>query len=267
MSPPLATKIMPGVVSVSFRKLTPREIVALSVRAQLAGIEWGGDLHVPHGDLEQAREVRQMTRDAGLEIAAYGSYYFTGESEANGLSFGQVLASACALGAPLIRVWAGKRASSLADSTYRKAVVDDACRIAATAATAGVTVAFEFHANTLTDTLESATALLAATSAAGMRSYWQPSSGWTPAAKLAALHAMMPHLTNLHVYHWQAHDRRPLAEGSAEWAEYLETVKTHTDTPRWALLEFVRHDEPEQLVPDAATLRHWLGCANGHALK
>ena len=267
MSLPLATKLMPGLVSVSFRKLTPREIVDLSLRAQLAGIEWGGDCHVPHGDLVHAREVGQMTRDAGLTVAAYGSYYRVGESEANGLSFGQVLASACALKAPLIRVWAGKQASSTANAAYRQAVVDDACCIATDAAAAGVTVSFEFHAKTLTDTLESAVELLAATAASGMRSYWQPPSGWTPAARLAALHAMMPYLTNLHVYHWQAHDRRPLADGSAEWAEYLAAVTAHTDAPRWALLEFVRHDDPEQLVADAAALRHWLDCANRLAEK
>ena len=65
--------ITTGLLSVTFRKLTPPEIVGLVRQAGLAGIEWGGDIHVPHGNLDRAREVRQMTLDAGITIAAYGS--------------------------------------------------------------------------------------------------------------------------------------------------------------------------------------------------
>ena len=67
--------IQPGLVSVTFRKLTPAEIVALVKQAGLKGIEWGGDLHVPHGDLVRAREVRELTHEGGLGVAACGSGY------------------------------------------------------------------------------------------------------------------------------------------------------------------------------------------------
>jgi len=150
-------------------------------RAGLAGIEWGGDLHVPHGDLARAREVAAMTREADLAVVAYGSYYEVGESEAAGLSFVRVLATALALGAPLIRVWAGKRGSAEADGAYRRRVVEESRRIAGEAAGAGIKVAFEFHGGTLTDTVDSAAELLAATAEAGLRCYWQPLVGWSQA--------------------------------------------------------------------------------------
>src|SRR6187549_164575 len=94
-----------GLVSVTFRQLPPREIVDLARRAELGGIEWGGDVHVPAGDAGRAREVRAMTEDAGLSIVAYGSYYRAGEEDE--AAFAPVLDSACALGAPAIRIWAG----------------------------------------------------------------------------------------------------------------------------------------------------------------
>ena len=55
-------RILPGLVSITFRALAPREIVDLAARARLAGIEWGGDIHVPHGDLQRAGEAGRMTR-------------------------------------------------------------------------------------------------------------------------------------------------------------------------------------------------------------
>lgn len=252
------TAVRPGLVSVSFRKLTPREVADLAVRAQLEGIEWGGDIHVPHGDTARAREVAALTRDAGLAVAAYGSYYRVGQSERDGLGFGRVLDTALALGAPLIRVWASAKGSATTDAETRAHIVAESRRIAAEAARQGVAVAFEYHANTLTDTNESAAALLAATADAGMRAYWQPPSGWTFVQQEQALRAMLPFLANVHVYHWIDGERRPLAEGAAPWTAFLAAVGGE---PRWALLEFVRGDDPGQLLDDATTLRRWLTAA------
>ena len=151
-----------GLVSVTFRQLSCEEIVALVSKAQLAGIEWGGDVHVPHGEGTRAREVRRRTVDAGLDVPSYGSYYRPGQehpppSEA---SFEAALESAGALQAPIIRVWAGRRGSADADEAYWRRVVEDSLRIAELAQQAGLTIAYEYHDNTLTDTNASALRLL-----------------------------------------------------------------------------------------------------------
>ncbi len=255
-----------GLVSISFRRLTAEQVVAAVAQAGLDGIEWGGDIHVPHGDLSRAREVGCMTRDAGLQVASYGSYYRAGIAEGQGLPFEKVLDSATALQAPTIRVWAGARGSGQCDPTYRRMVIEDARRIAALAAACGITVAFEYHRNTLTDSRASACALLEATADAGIGCYWQPTSGWSHAEQLASLHELLPWLTNLHVYQWDPQgDRHPLAGGVAAWREFLAVAATAplkaTAAQRWALLEFVRDDQIEQFQRDAATLRQLL--ANG----
>ena len=59
-----------GLVSITFRNLKPIDIVKLVSQAGLKGIEWGGDIHVPHGNIERARETAKMTEDYGLAIAA-----------------------------------------------------------------------------------------------------------------------------------------------------------------------------------------------------
>src|SRR5690554_991382 len=99
--------IKPGLVSITFRQKQPQEIIRLCEVSQLQGIEWGGDVHVPQGNLAKARQVRRWCDDAGLQIVAYGSYYRTSYSEAE-MPFAQVLETAKELGAPLIRAWAGK---------------------------------------------------------------------------------------------------------------------------------------------------------------
>ena len=250
-----------GLVSVTFRKLAPREIIALAGQAGLDGIEWGGDVHVPHRQITLAAEVHRMTRDAGLTIAAYGSYYRVGVSEANGLPFASVLETAVTLSAPTVRVWAGNRGSADADDRYRAMVNDDARRIADLAQAAGLTVSFEYHGQTLTDTQQSAVRLLMDISHPNVRAYWQPPLGMPNGECIAGLQELIQHLTNVHVFHWLAGlhgaDRRPLQEGKTEWLGYLDVLRA-VGGEHYALLEFVRDDMPQQMLADAGTLRGWL---------
>ena len=88
-----------GLTSVTFRQKSVEEIIALAAQAGLSGIEWGGDVHVAPGDAASAAETARKTREAGLAVLSYGSYYRGGEGE----DFAPILASARALGAPVIR--------------------------------------------------------------------------------------------------------------------------------------------------------------------
>ncbi len=249
--------IHPGLVSITFRQLTPTEIINLVVQAQLTGIEWGGDIHVPHGDVATAKTVRQQTLDAGLQVAAYGSYYRVSHDESG--PFSAVLEAAVALGAPTIRVWAGRQGSDSADETYWQAVIEDARRIAELAAAEGITIAFEFHAKTLTDTNQSACTLLERVDHPNVRSYWQPPRHSTVADNLAGIAAVAPWLDNIHVFQWQRESgaREPLAAGQQDWQQYLAPIAAF-DSERFALLEFVQDDAPAAFLQDAATLRQWL---------
>lgn len=248
-----------GLVSITFRKLSPAEIVALVRKAGLTGIEWGGDVHVPHGDIGRAREVRAMTQEAGLRVAAYGSYYRAGWSETNGLPFRQVLDSAVELGAPTIRVWPGGKGSADVDATGRRAVVDDLRRIADIAAQAGVTISTEFHGGTLTDTNESACRLLEEVAHPNLFTCWQPHNGEATEACVEGLRAVLPRVGNVHVFHWwpTSAERHALADGAARWTPFLKELKT-LPGERFAMLEFVQGDSEDAFLRDAATLVAWL---------
>jgi sugar phosphate isomerase/epimerase len=246
-----------GLVSVTFRQLSAGEIVELVAQAGLEGIEWGGDVHVPHGDVACAREVYQRTVDAGLAVCSYGSYYRVGHDDSP--PFEDVVDTALALHAPLVRVWAGRRGSAEADAAYWQRVVQDSLRIADLAEQAGLAqpaglgVAYEYHGNTLTDTNASALRLLREGDHAALSTYWQCRGEGDEEEHLAGLRAVLPRLSYVHVNT----GRRPLAEGQDLWLRRLDIVRS-TGRDHWALIEFVQDDAPEALLCDAATLRAWL---------
>ena len=247
-----------GLVSITFRQLSPREIVDLVAQGGLEGIEWGGDVHVPHGDLQRAREVREMTVAAGLTVAAYGSYYRVGSEE--DVTFSTVLESAQELGAPVVRVWVGSKGSADADGEYRDLIVQESRRIAEDAAKAGIAVACEFHNNTLTDTTESAQRFYSDVAHDNMKAYWQP-NGATVEDNIAGLEAMLPWLCNIHAFAWERHEdgvkRQLMARAADTWGRYLE-VAASTDREHFVMVEYVKDDAPEAFLEDAATLKSWI---------
>lgn len=251
--------IHPGLVSITFRKLTPAEIVALVKKAGLAGIEWGGDIHVPVGDFIRAREVRELTEQAGLRTAAYGSYYRAGGSEDDGMPFARVLDTAIELGAPTIRVWPGNAGSADLSENARWRIVEDLRRISALAAAQGITISTEFHGGTLTDTNTSASRMLLEVDHPACRTYWQPHNGEATPDCVEGLAAILPSLSNVHVFHWwpSAAERHPLADGTERWAAFWPLV-ARAAGDRYALLEFVQGDAPEAFLRDAETLKTWL---------
>lgn len=250
-----------GLVSVSFRALSPREVIDLVCQAGLDGIEWGGDVHVPHGDIDQARYVRKLTEDAGLQIPNYGSYYRVGHADTG--PFESVLETAIALGAAAIRVWAGKIGSDEADSDYCRMVIEDTQRIVDLADAANLTIAYEFHGNTLTDSYASTRQLLQAIGRPSLRTFWQPPKGSNPQENLDGFETIAPWVQHIHVFSWELAQggetiRLPLAEHSPQWQAYLDRIKA-LPGDRFTLLEFVRNDDPKQFFVDATLLKEWLG--------
>ncbi|MBL7016390.1 MAG: sugar phosphate isomerase/epimerase [Kiritimatiellales bacterium] len=253
--------IKPGICSITFRQKSPEEIIALSLEAGLAGIEWGADVHVPPEDLENARRVGEMTREAGLEVVAYGSYWFALDEQPEPEPFEPLIEAAQALGAPIIRIWAGSLGLEKSPA-YFETVVGRTRVFAEAAAQAGIKLALEHHPNTFTETLEGSLKLLDAVEHPNLYTYWQPPHGSSLEERLEEIAALKQRLLNLHVSHWGPakklpYPRLPLAEGASVWKPCLFAV----DDPsieRFALLEFVRDDDPRQFKADASILSEWL---------
>jgi len=242
-----------GLVSVTFREKSTEQIIALTHSAGLESIEWGGDVHVPPGRFALAQQVQQQTIDAGLTVSAYGSYYRLGETA----NFEAVLDTAEALNAPIIRVWAGTSPSADADDAYWGMICADANRTVEQASQRGISISLEHHEGTLTDTTDSAQRLLQQVDE--LRTFWQPPHTPNLQEKIQSLQALLPWMTNVHVFQWhpESRERFPLVDGEDDWKQYIDLLRRFSGDHTLSL-EFVHGDDETQLFKDAATLKRWL---------
>lgn len=249
---------MTGLTSVTFRKLKAEEIIRLAADAELDGIEWGSDVHVPVGDEETAKKVREETEAAGLQVLSYGSYYRLCVQKDPAEAFAPLLKSAAALGAPNIRIWAGSKQPDDAPDSYYRRAAEELRIICKMAAEKGIRVSTEYHRGTLTQNAESAIKLIELTDCENFGTYWQPNPELSPAINRTELRRLKPYLTNIHVFYWRGDDRRPLAEGQKEWLDYIAAAEAVSQKNAY-ILEFVRGDSPDAFLSDAKTLNEWVG--------
>jgi hypothetical protein len=223
-------------------------------------VEWGGDVHVPAGDLKTARRVRRDCANAGVAICSYGSYYRAASSpQAAGEA---ALDTAAELGAPRVRVWAGATPSSAATGQERADVTAGLAELAAQAAARDVTIAVEYHGGTLTDERNSALHLLQEVAAPNVSLYWQPPLDMPDEQAITDALAILPHASALHVFSWlPGQTRRALPFRQAMWRPVIAAAEV-TGTSD-ALLEFVPDDDPALVRREAETLHEWIRQARG----
>lgn len=252
--------IHPGLCSLTLGHLSPLEVISLCQETGLTHIEWWGrdKGHVPTGDIETAQLVGEATRDAGIKVSTYGSYYCVGESEAEETSFDAVLNTAVALGAPAIRVWAGTKGSDVVTPDQRQAVIDDALRIADQASEFNVRIIFEYHQDTLSDSNDSTIQLADSLKHPFIDFSWQALTDIPIKERVKGLQSILPRLRTVHVFNWTRDKeanflRHPLSDALDEWQTYFCMIK-QTKTDHVALLEFVPNDSIEQFKIEAHTL-------------
>lgn len=238
-----------GLVSVSFREKSVQEIVTAAKNAGLEWIEWGSDIHVPKDDAERVEEVVTLQKEAGIRCSSYGTYFTMGDddlSELNGY-----FAVAKKLGTNIIRFWCGSKSSA----EYPPADLEElygVCRKAAKMAEMeDVILCAECHGGTLTDTRESALALMKAINSPSFRMYWQPNQYQCIDENIKNAQLLDPYVTHIHTFQWKREERFPLENGIQEWIGYLE----HFEGDHMLLLEFMPDDRIESLPGEAASLR------------
>ncbi|WCJ65837.1 sugar phosphate isomerase/epimerase family protein [Agrobacterium tumefaciens] len=250
----------PGLCSVTFRSLSPQAVIDLAVANAIKAIEWGADIHVPAGDLENARGVAERTAKAGLTVSSYGSYIFAPDFTREDLA--AVLETAKALGTGHIRIWPGhrKRLSTDYSPAERRTATEALAEIARHAQDYDMTIGLEYHPNSLTDTLPSALQLAQDLTAPNLFFYWQPAPGLPLSDALTEIAALSPRICHLHVFAWLADaSRLSLGERVDFWQACIDAMpQGDWDKQTYAMLEFVRGDDVGQFADDAQTLRQIL---------
>lgn len=243
-----------GLVSVTFRSLDRSDVVSLAREAGLHEIEWGGDIHVPHGDIAAAKDAKKLCSDAGIATTSYGSYY---RLPPDGSGFGDIVDTAEVLGSSSIRIWAGTCGARDTDVLLRSAMTERLRFNADEAAARGMELSLEYHGGTLTDSADSALWLLSDCGRGNVRLHWQPNQFEDTEFNIKALRRVAKHVDIVHVFAWEGEKWFPLSKHEDAWRRYFD-ILAEFGTPRAALLEFLPNERRDDLMRDAETLHKWV---------
>ncbi len=237
-----------GLVSVSFRQNSPKEILSAMKKTPLTCIEWGSDIHAPCRDTEKLKELVKLQKEYGINCCSYGTYFRLGtdnlcelESYAN---------AAKILGTTILRIWCGDKRAELYSKDEKKAFLKDSKKAADIAERYGVTLCMECHNNSYTETLDGALEIMKEVDSPNFQMYWQPNQFVTFDSNMAYAKAVSEYVKNIHVFNWQGHDKYPLCEAEKTWREYLSCF----ESDKTLLLEFMPDDDISSLQNEAKAL-------------
>lgn len=261
--------LKPGLVSVTLDQEPIDLVIQQASELGLQGIEWSGRSHLPVGCINQAFSLKQSMKEAGLQVLNYGSYVRFNEPAATQKeTWCEAIQTASVLGAPCIRVWAGRSDSEQVSEKDFRRLVKNIQDFSFLARNQGLEVVIEFHRKTFTNTPDSTLKLLKAIARDHVFSLWQPHVDQPLDYQAKSLAKVLPFLKYVHCFHWGSKgskDRLPLSEGQQAWLKYLKILMAGWpyDKDLWLALEFVKGDDLEQLSADAACLKKMLATAHG----
>ncbi len=237
-----------GLVSVSFRSCSAKEILQACAACGITSIEWGSDVHAPANDILGLRQLAKAQSEAGICCCSYGTYFRVGQNSAEELL--PYIEAAKILGTEVLRIWCGTNASAKYTDKEKKALLDDCRTLAGIAEEKGVLLCTEFHRGTFTDTAESVEELCRFVSSPYLRTYWQPNQFCSVEENLAAAKQVAPLTRHIHVFNWEGEAKYPLAEAKQTWKNYLSCFSGEPT----ALLEFMPDGKIETLRGEHETL-------------
>lgn len=242
-----------GLVSVSFRHHTPKEILEAMNRAGLSFIEWGSDVHAPCDDTERIKKIAELQKEYGIVCSSYGTYFRLGETPIDELE--NYINAAKILGTDILRLWCGrKKRENMTEEEYERFMSD--CEKAATIAeNSKVTLCMECHKKTFTEDPDNAVFLMKEINSKNFRMYWQPFQWQSAADNVNNAKIIAPYAEHIHVFNWKEDKKLPLCEAVDEWQEYLKEFSK----PRTLLLEFMPNGTLDELETEVRALRKMVG--------
>jgi len=235
-----------GLVSVSFRDKTPREILEKMKEAGLFYIEWGSDVHcVP----ESAKEIFNLQKEYGIECSSYGTYFRLGVTPIEKLK--QYIDAAKILGTNILRLWCGDKNSQDYSESEKEALFAECKAAERIARENSVVLCMECHNKTYTNKKESALELMQTVGSPHFKMYWQPGQYTSVSENIAYATLLSPHTEHIHVFNWKEKEKYTLRSAKDIWQEYLACF----EGKRTLLLEFMPDGRIETLKTEADALK------------
>ena len=235
-----------GLVSISFRKNSPEEILQAMNKCDLKYIEWGSDVHCPP---EKAKEIAALQNKFNIKCCSYGTYFRLGVTPIAELK--SYIDGAKALGTNILRLWCGDKNSQDYSETEKAALFSE-CRAAERVAREnGVILCMECHNNTFTNTKESAYQLMQSVNSKHFAMYWQPNQFKSVEENIAYATLLSDYTHVIHVFNWKGTEKYPLGDAVDVWQKYLECFEGEMTL----LLEFMPDNRIDSLKTEADALK------------
>lgn len=239
---------MLGITSVTFRNKSIEEIFKFCKLNKVECIEWGSDIHAKVEDVENAKKIKALSSLYNIKNCSYGSYFRIG----NGDDIKKYVEIAKILDTDVIRIWAANISSKLVSRELLRSYIDEAKEIANICEKENITLAFEYHRNTLTDTKEGALNLIKAINRDNVKLYWQPNPELEIKEQIEEIRLLRSYIINVHFFYWDKANRRyPLEKGKEHWKVYINELKNKNLN---YLLEFCLDDSFDRGAKDLKTM-------------
>jgi len=246
-------KYVLGLVSVSFRQHSPKEILEATKKAGLSCIEWGSDVHAPCHDMERLREIVALQKEYGIFCSSYGTYFRLGETPIDELR--DYIDAAKILGTNILRLWCGRKSGKNMTDAEKNDLFAACKKAAEMAESSGVLLCMECHRKTFTEEPNDAVLLIETVNSPAFRMYWQPFQWQSAEQNIENAKKIAPFAKHIHVFNWKGDQKLPLADAVGEWRDYLKEFSA----PRTLLLEFMPNKTLEELAGEAVALKNIIG--------
>ncbi len=237
-----------GLVSISFRKYTPQEIISAVKNCGLQCIEWGSDIHAPRNDIEKLNEIVKLQNKYGIYCSSYGTYFHLGQDDLSELN--EYIAAAKILGTKIIRLFCGDKAAEEYSETEKKEFLKECKKAAKIAEEHDVIFCMECHNWSYTQTIEGALYLMEEISSPNFRMYWQLNQFVSEEENIRYSKLISKYSEHIHVFNWKGRERHSLLEGKEMWNSYLNNFEKN----KTLLLEFMPDDKIESLKQESDAL-------------
>ena len=242
-----------GLVSISFRNHTPKEILKEMKKSGLLSIEWGSDVHAPQNDLEKVKEVASLQKEYDIVCSSYGTYFKLGETDISQLT--DYINAAKVLGTNILRLWCGTKSGKNMTLSERENLINECKKAAKIAKENDVILCMECHQNTFTENLEDTMFLLKSVNSSNFKMYWQPFQWQECNENIKIAKEISPYSEHIHVFNWDKDKRYPLIKAKDEWTKYLKEFSNN----KTLLLEFMPDDRIESLEKETEALKMIVG--------
>lgn len=238
-----------GLVSVSFRGNTPKEIIQAVKNVGLSCIEWGSDVHAPCRDIARLNEIAELQKEYDLFCSSYGTYFRLGKTPLSELT--DYITAAKILGTNVLRLWCGTKSGKNMTEEERRLLLEECRKSVVIAEKYDVFFCMECHHDTIAEYLDDALDFMKEINSPRFRMYWQPFQWQNIEENMKYAEAIAPYTRNIHVFQWKGQEKFSLNEGIEEWQGYLSKFTT----PRTLLLEFMPDGRIETLPTEMDALK------------